>query len=62
MVTTEGSKAMRVTVDMTFDSGRAIRAEAVILVDGRDEPYRVLAWRTDADMQSTVPTIGRGRP
>jgi len=62
MVTTEGSKAMRVTVDMMFDSGRAVRAEAVILIDGRDEPYRVLAWRTDADMQSTVPTIGRGRP
>jgi general secretion pathway protein K len=62
MVTTEGSKAMRVTVSMMFDSGRVIGAEAVILIDGRDEPYRVLAWRTDVDVQSTVPATGRGRP
>ncbi len=61
MVTTEGSKAMRVTVSMMFDNGRAIGAEAVILIDGRNDPYRVLAWRSDADMQSTVRTIGRGR-
>jgi general secretion pathway protein K len=60
-VTTEGSKAVRVTVSMMFDSGRAIRSEAVILIDGSDEPYRVLAWRSDADMQSTARTIGRGR-
>jgi general secretion pathway protein K len=61
MVTTEASKAMRVTVNMMFDSGRVINAEAVILLDGRDEPYRVLAWRSDAGVQSTVRTIGRGR-
>jgi hypothetical protein len=48
-------------VSMMFDSGRAIHSEAVILIDGRDEPYRVLAWRSDADLQSTVRTIGRGR-
>jgi general secretion pathway protein K len=60
-VTTEGSKAVRVTVSMMFDSGRAIHSEAVILIDGSDEPYRVLAWRSDADMQSTARTIGRGR-
>ena len=61
MVTTEGSKAMRVTVSMMFDNGRAITSEAVILIDGRDAPYRVLAWRGDADMQSAVRTNGRGR-
>ncbi len=61
MATTEGSKAVRVTVSMMFDSGRAISAEAVILIDGRDEPYRVLAWRNDADMQPLVRTFGRGR-
>ena len=49
MATTDGSKAMRVTVNMVFDSGRAIGAEVVILIDGRDEPYRVLAWRSDTD-------------
>ena len=60
-VTTEGSKAVRLTVSMMFDSGRAIHSEAVILIDGRDEPYRVLAWRSDVALQSTVRTIGRGR-
>jgi general secretion pathway protein K len=61
IVTTEGSKAVRLTVSMMFDSGRAIGAEAVILIDGRDEPYRVLAWRSDADLQPIAGNIGRGR-
>lgn len=61
LATTEGSKAVRVTVQMTFNSGRAIGAEAVILIDGRDEPYRVLAWRSDADVQPAARTVARGR-
>ena len=65
VATTEGSKAMRVTVRTVFDSGRKIVSEAVILIDGRDEPYRVLSWQNDADMQPgaqpAVRNIGRGR-
>lgn len=48
--TIEGSKAMRVAVNVRLDSGRRVSAEATILVmeDG-DEPYRVLSWRDDFD-------------
>lgn len=60
-VTTEGSKAVRVTVRMIFDSGRAMRTEAVILIDGRDDPYRVLAWQDDADLQPALQANRRGR-
>jgi len=64
--TTEGSKAMRVTVQMAFDSGRTISSAAVILVDGHDEPYRVLSWQSDADVrpatQSAPRNIAGGRP
>ncbi|HEY6025241.1 MAG TPA: hypothetical protein VIV34_13810 [Pseudolabrys sp.] len=51
-VTTEGSKTMRVTVRMVFDRGRTVVSEAVILIDGRNEPYRVLSWQSDANAQS----------
>lgn len=50
-VTTESSKAFRVAVRMAFDSGRRIMSEAVILVDGHDEPYRVLSWQANSDVQ-----------
>jgi len=43
-VTNDTSKAVRVNVRMVFDSGRAIAAESVILVDGDTEPYRILSW------------------
>jgi general secretion pathway protein K len=60
--TTEGSKAMRVTVRMTFDSGRKIVSEAVILIDGRSEPYRVLSWQSDAEAQRTVRNVPGAGP
>jgi general secretion pathway protein K len=48
--TDKGSKATRVSVHMTFDNGRRVAAEAVILPqqDG-DQPYRVLSWHDDFD-------------
>jgi general secretion pathway protein K len=58
-VTTEGSKAMRVTVRMAFDSGRSIASAAVILIDGRDEPYRVLFWQSDADVRPAMQPVSR---
>ena len=62
-VTTEGSKAMRVTVGVRFDSGRRIVSQAVILVGGSEKPYRVLSWQDDIDAQAMLaaaPTLARG--
>jgi general secretion pathway protein K len=47
--TTEGSKAIRVTVRVILDNGRRRASEAVILVDGGSEPFRVLSWHDDVD-------------
>lgn len=57
--TADASKAVRVTVRMRFDSGRSIASEAVIFIDGRDEPYRVLSWQNEADAQ--IQTIAGAR-
>jgi general secretion pathway protein K len=47
---TQGGKAMRVTVRIAFDNGRRVGAEAVILpLDDADEPFRVLSWHDDFD-------------
>jgi general secretion pathway protein K len=64
-VTTEGSKAMRVTVRVRFDNGRQIASQAVILVGGSEKPYRVLSWQDDIDMQpmtllDVAPAFARG--
>jgi general secretion pathway protein K len=48
--TLAGSSAYRITVDVTFDSGRRAAAEVVILLlDEGNEPYRVLSWRNASD-------------
>jgi general secretion pathway protein K len=47
--TTEGSNAVRVTVRAILDNGRHRVSEAVILVDGGSEPFRVLSWRDDVE-------------
>jgi general secretion pathway protein K len=50
LATTQGSKALRVTARIAFDSGQRMTTEAVIFVlDSGTEPYRVLTWRDDAD-------------
>jgi general secretion pathway protein K len=46
---TTGSKATRVTVRTVLGNGRQIVSEAVILIDGRDEPFRVLSWQDGID-------------
>jgi general secretion pathway protein K len=47
---TQGGKAMRVTVRIAFDDGRRVSAETVILpLDDADEPFRVLLWHDDFD-------------
>ena len=48
--TTQGSKAIRVTARIAFDSGQRMTTEAVIFIlDSGTEPYRVLTWRDDVD-------------
>jgi general secretion pathway protein K len=62
-VTTQGGKAMRVTVGVRFDSGRRIFSQAVILVGGSEKPYRILFWQDDIDTQSmpgAAPAFARG--
>lgn len=65
LVTTEGSKAMRVTVRVRFDSGRKIVSQTVILVGGSEKPYRVLWWQDDINVKSglspaAAPVFARG--
>ncbi len=48
--TTEGSKAMRVTVNVRLDNGRRVSADvAILLIEGGTQPYRVLSWHDDFD-------------
>jgi general secretion pathway protein K len=48
--TLAGSRAYRMTIAVEFGSGRRGAAEVVILLlEGGDEPYRVLSWRNASD-------------
>jgi general secretion pathway protein K len=48
--TTEGSKALRISVRVALASGRQVNSEAVILIfDSSKEPYSILSWRDDPD-------------
>jgi general secretion pathway protein K len=47
-VTTEDSKALRITVRATFESGRQASSEVVILIfDQGDLPFAVLSWQDE---------------
>ena len=60
--TTQGSKSMRVTARMAFDSGQRMTTEAVIFVlDNGTEPYRVLTWHDDIDDALGAPRAGAAR-
>jgi general secretion pathway protein K len=52
--TAEGSNSIRVTMRIALDNGRRIMSEAVILLEGRNEPYRVLSWQDDLETSTTV--------
>jgi general secretion pathway protein K len=53
--TLAGSKSYRITITAEFGGGRRSGAEVVILLlEGGDEPYRVLSWRNGSD-GSTAP-------
>jgi general secretion pathway protein K len=53
-VTAEGSPAARVTARISFDNGRRIASEAVILPGDGNEPFRILSWRADIDVPLTL--------
>jgi general secretion pathway protein K len=55
LATTEGSKATRVKVRARLDNGRQVVSEVVILIDGGEQPYRVLSWQDDVDAPSLPP-------
>ena len=47
---TQGSKSLRVTARIAFDSGQRMTTEAVIfLLDSGTDPYRILTWHDDMD-------------
>jgi general secretion pathway protein K len=59
--TLSGSKAFRITVDADLPDGRRSGAEVVILLlEGSDDPYRVLSWRNASD-GSTAPQRASSR-
>ena len=48
--TISGSKAVRVTSRIAFDSGQRVTSEVVIFIlDGSGEAYRIMTWRDDLD-------------
>jgi general secretion pathway protein K len=54
--TTEGAKAYRMTVNTEAPSHRQSSAEIVILLlEGSDEPYRVLSWHNAFDGSAGKP-------
>jgi general secretion pathway protein K len=54
--TTEGAKAYRVAVAVESPTQRQSSAEVVILLlDGTDEPYRVLSWHNASDGSAGKP-------
>ena len=50
----ETSAATRVTARISFDNGRRIASEAVILLGDTNEPFRILSWRADIDVPPTL--------
>jgi len=58
--TTEGGKVVRITARIAFDNGRHMASEAVILVDGRREPYRILSWQDDVNAPAVRPQLSAG--
>jgi general secretion pathway protein K len=47
--TVEVGDSVRVRTLIAFDNGRKASSEAVIVLDGGDDPYKILSWRDDGD-------------
>ena len=59
--TVQVGDSVRVRTMIAFDNGRQAAAEAVILLDGGDDPYRILSWRDDGDATATRRQSGKGQ-
>ena len=60
LANTQGSKALRVTARIAFDSGQRMTTEVVIFIlDSGTEPYRILTWRDDMDDTPGTRVAGR---
>jgi len=60
LANTQGSKSLRVTARIAFDSGQRMTTEAVIfMLDSGTEPYRILTWRDDMDDTPGTRVAGR---
>ena len=47
---TRQRKASRVNITVDLDTGRHVNGEiSILMLEGADEPYRILAWRDDFD-------------
>jgi general secretion pathway protein K len=56
----QGSNIIRIRTEIAFDNGSRSGAEAVILMHGDVEPYKILSWQDDAD--SFAKPVFRGSP
>jgi general secretion pathway protein K len=50
---------VRVRTMIAFDNGRRATSEAVIVLDGGDDPYKILSWRDDDDATATRSHSGK---
>ncbi|QPF83627.1 general secretion pathway protein GspK [Bradyrhizobium genosp. L] len=55
------SPCYRVAVTIRFRNGRRTTSEAVIAMGDKTEPYRVLSWQDDVELQQTVSLRGGRR-
>ena len=55
----QGSDTVRVKTAIEFENGRQALTEVVILLDGGDDPYRILSWRDDFETPSVRRQIGK---
>ncbi len=51
---TAKSKAYRIETAIRFSNGRRTQSESVIIIDGKDEPFRVLSWQDDVPLRADV--------
>jgi general secretion pathway protein K len=57
--TVEMGDTVRVRTMIAFDNGRRATSEAVIVLDGGDDPYKILSWRDDDDATATRSHSGK---
>jgi general secretion pathway protein K len=59
--TIEVGDSVRVRTVIAFDNGRQATTEAVILLDGGDDPYRILSWRDDPEATAVRRQYGKAQ-